>query len=62
MLYNIRFQIQGEEHSMAVTAETAAMAVEEVRRQAGITDDGFELIQISLVDDEPAQEAVLASG
>lgn len=61
MLYDVRFQIRGEEQSMVVEAETAATAVEEVHRQTGVGEEGFELIQVSLVDDESAEEHVLAN-
>lgn len=61
MLYDVRFQIHGEEQSMVVEAETAATAVEQVHQQTGVGEDGFELIQVSLVDDESAEEQVVAN-
>jgi hypothetical protein len=61
MQYEVRFQIRGEEQSLVVEAETAATAVEEVHQQTGVGEDGFELIQVTLVDDESADEQVLAN-
>lgn len=46
---------------MTVEAETAATAVEEVHHRLGIGEEGFELIQISPVDDPSADEQVLAN-
>lgn len=61
MLYEVRFQIRGEEQSMLVEAETAATAVEEVHQRTGVGEEGFELIQVTLVDDQSAGERVLAN-
>lgn len=59
MRYEVRFQIHGDEQSMLVEAETAATAVEEVHQRTGMGDEGFELIQVTLVDDLSADERVL---
>lgn len=61
MLYEVRFQIRGEEQTLVVEADTAATAVEAVHQQTGVGEEGFELLQVTLVDDESADEPVLAN-
>lgn len=49
--YEIRYLLDGEEHTASLEATSAAAAVEAVRRDldGGTTD--FELIQVQVVDD-----------
>lgn len=61
MRYEVRYQLNGDEQTMLVEAETAATAVEEVHHRLGIGDEGFELIQVTLIDDQSADERVLAN-
>lgn len=61
MLYEVRYRLNGEEQSMLVEAETAATAVEEVHHRLNVGDEGFELIQVTLVDDQSIDERVLAN-
>lgn len=59
MLYDVRYQLNGEEQTMRVEAETAATAVEEVHHRLQIGESGFELIQVTLVEEESLEENVL---
>lgn len=61
MLYEVRYRLNGDEQTMLVEAETAATAVEEVHHRLRVGEEGFELIQITLVDDQAADERVIAN-
>jgi len=53
MKYEVRYLVDGDEHTLSVDAETAASAAqiaqEQLRSESG--DDQIELIQVQLMDD-----------
>lgn len=56
MQYEVRYLLNGEEHTMHVLASSAAAASESVRHQAGVdANDEFELIQVQLVEETPEE-------
>lgn len=54
MRYEVRFQIHGEEHQTFVDADDAASAAERVQNEHLGAHEGFELIQVHLLD-EPTE-------
>ena len=56
MKYEVRFQVAGEDHSQAVEAESAATAASLVQEQFLNSNDAFELIQVTLLEDNIAHE------
>lgn len=57
MQYEVRYLLNGEEHTLHVQASSAAAASEAARHQvSGDENDDFELIQVQLVE-ETAEEA-----
>lgn len=57
MKYEIRYMLNSDERDAIVEGESAAEAVDIVRNQQQLdTDDAFELIQVSLIDEEPAPD------
>ncbi len=56
MQYDVRFQIAGEDRSQTVEAESAAEAAALVQEQFINSSDAFELIQVTLLDDNLAHE------
>lgn len=56
MKYEIRYIIDGEEHSEIVDVDTAAEAAEMVKQRHPAPEDSFELIQVQLLE-EPETDA-----
>ena len=57
MQYEVRYLLNGEEHSLIVEASSAAAASESVRHQVSSNEeDDFELIQVQLTE-ETQEEA-----
>lgn len=53
MKYEVRFQLDGEEHAEEVDAETAAEAAQRINDRHISSDETFELIQVQLLDEMP---------
>lgn len=53
--YEVRYLLNGEEHTIQVAATSAAAASETVRHQESGDDDDFELIQVHPLE-ESAEE------
>lgn len=51
MQYEVRYLLNGEEHTIIIDATSAAAASENVRHQVVRENDDFELIQVQLVDE-----------
>lgn len=56
MQYEVRYLLNGDEHTMHVEATSAAAASESVRHKVVGEADDFELIQVQLVE-ESTEEA-----
>lgn len=56
MSYEVRYLLNGDEHTIHVEATSAAAASENVRHQVAGDDDDFELIQVQL-QEESSEEA-----
>jgi hypothetical protein len=56
MKYDVRYQIGGEEESIEVEADDAAMAASIVQEKFLDQSELFELIQVHLLDEFPIQE------
>ena len=50
--YIVRYQLDGEEHTETLEAETAAAAAQIVDDEHRIDNERFELIEVHLVEDE----------
>lgn len=56
MQYEVRYLLNGEEHTVVVEATSAAAASESVRHQvSGSEDDDFELIQVQYLEETPEE-------
>lgn len=57
MRYEVRYQLDGEEHAEEVDAETAADAAQQVNDRHLSVDEVFELLQVQLLDEitEPSE-------
>lgn len=55
MQYEVRYLLNGEEHSIVVEASSAAAASETVRNQVSGEDDDFELIQVQYLEETPEE-------
>lgn len=55
MHYEVRYLLNGNEHTIYVQATSAAAASETVRHQVCGDDDDFELIQVQLAEDTPEE-------
>lgn len=53
--YEVRYLLNGEEHTRLLEANSAAAAQEIVRSQETGEDDDFELIQVQLIEDSPEE-------
>jgi len=53
MSYEVRYLLNGEEHTRSVSAVSAAAAQEIVRMQETGDDDDFELIQVQMIEESP---------
>lgn len=53
MKYEVRYQVDGDEHATSIDAEDAATAAQAVQDQYAAGGDTFELIQVQLLDDMP---------
>ena len=53
MKYEVRYIIDGEEHTETVDVDTAAEAAETVKQHHPNPEDSFELIQVQLMDEMP---------
>lgn len=53
MKYEIRYIVDGEEHTETVDVDTAAEAAETVKQHHPNPEDSFELIQVQLMDEMP---------
>ena len=51
MRYEVRYQLDGEEHAEEVDAETAADAAQQVNDRHLSADEAFELLQVQLLDE-----------
>lgn len=51
MQYEVRYLLDGEEHTVTVEATSAAAASESVRHQEGNEDADFELIQVQYLEE-----------
>lgn len=56
MLYDVTYQIGGEERIDRVDAPDAATAASSVREAHGGSDDRFELLLVHLIEDNEAQD------
>lgn len=56
MQYEVRYLLNGEEHTIVVEATSAAAASETVRNQVSGENDDFELIQVQYLE-EKTEEA-----
>lgn len=56
MQYEVRYLLNGEEHTIVVEATSAAAASETVRNQVSGENDEFELIQVQYLE-EKTEEA-----
>ncbi len=56
MQYEVRYLLNGEEHTIVVEATSAAAASETVRTQVSGENDDFELIQVQYLE-EKTEEA-----
>jgi hypothetical protein len=50
--YNVRYQLDGNEHTETLEAETAAAAAQLVEEHHLIDTERFELLEVHLVEDE----------
>ncbi len=50
--YIVRYQMDGEEHTETLEAETAAAAAQRVEERHLADNERFELIEVHLVEDE----------
>lgn len=50
--YNVRYQMDGEEHTETLEAENAASAAQLIEERHLIDTERFELIEVHLVEDE----------
>ena len=56
MRYEVRYLLNGEEHTIVVEATSAAAASENVRHQvSGGEDEDFELIQVQYLEETPEE-------
>lgn len=56
MQYEVRYLLNGEEHTVVVEATSAAAASENVRHQvSGNEDEDFELIQVQYLEETPEE-------
>lgn len=55
MQYEVRYLLNGEAHTIAVEASSAAAASEKVRQQVSKEDDDFELIQVQYLEETPEE-------
>lgn len=53
MSYEVRYLLNGEEHTRSIEAASAAAAQELVRMQEAGDEDSFELIQVLMIEDTP---------
>lgn len=53
--YEVRYLLNGEEHTLVVEASSAAAASESVRHHVSGEDDDFELIQVHLLEETPEE-------
>lgn len=53
MRYEIRYIVDGEEHTETVDVDTAAEAAETVKQHHPNPEESFELIQVHLLDELP---------
>lgn len=56
MQYEVRFQVAGDDHIQTVEADSAAEAAAMVQEQYLQSNDSFELIQVTLLEDNMAHE------
>lgn len=56
MRYEVRFQIDGDERTIEVEAESAADAAHQAQEEFLSSDRVFELIQVHLLDDHVAEQ------
>lgn len=61
MLYDVTYQVGGQEHIARVDAADAAAAAASVQRDHAGPDEMFELIYVHLLEDEPASADLSAS-
>lgn len=61
MLYDVTYQVGGQEHIARVDAADAAAAAASVQRDHAAPDEMFELIYVHLLEDEPASADLPAS-
>lgn len=54
MLYDVTYQVGGQEHIARVDAADAAAAAASVQRDHAGPDEMFELIYVHLLENEPA--------
>lgn len=59
MQYEVRYLLNGEEHTIIVEATSAAGASESVRHQVSGEDDDFELIQVQLLEETREQSPTI---
>jgi hypothetical protein len=62
MKYEVRYLIDGEEHTDAVEAESAASAAHQMQDQFVTAPESFELIQVQLMDDPAESEPAASTG
>lgn len=55
MQYEVRYLLNGDEHTLHIEATSAAAASESVRHQVASDEDDFELIQVQLVEETPEE-------
>ncbi len=56
MLYDITYQVGGQEHTVRIDAPDAAAAAASVQRDHAGSDEMFELINVHLLEEESAPE------
>ena len=57
MNYEVRYLLNGEEHTAYIETTSAAAASESVRHQEGSEVDDFELIQVQLAEESSESES-----
>lgn len=55
MSYEVRYLLNGEEHTIALETTSAAAASETVRNQVTGDGDDFELIQVQMIEEKPEE-------
>lgn len=61
MQYEVRYLVDGEEHTDTVAADSAASAAHLAQDQYVTTPQSFELIQVQLLEDTAGTEPVAQS-